>query len=211
MTMEPGVAVALPRKRSGGRKRDAERDDAILRATIEIMVEVGFDSMTVDMIAARARAGKGAVYRRWSSKAEMVLDAVALIKRDMVDLEQLPDTGTLRGDMLALFAARATECDERFTRTIAALAAVLAQQPGIADTGHAALIEPWVEANRVLIGRAVARGEASAAADVEALSQVIPSMGGYRSLIQRQPFDLPFLTGVLDNVLLPALGIVTKA
>lgn len=203
--------MALPRKRSGGRKRDAERDDAILRATIEIMVEVGFESMTVDMIAARARAGKGAVYRRWSSKVEMVLDAVALIKRDMVDLKQLPDTGTLRGDMLALFAARATERDEQFTRTIAALAAVLAQQPGIADTGHAALIEPWVEANRVLIGRAVARGEASAAADVEALSQVIPSMGGYRSLIQRQPFDLPFLTGVLDNVLLPALGIVTEA
>lgn len=203
--------MALPRKRSGGRKRDAERDDAILRATIEIMVEVGFESMTVDMIAARARAGKGAVYRRWSSKVEMVLDAVALIKRDMVDLEQLSDTGTLRGDMLALFAARATERDERFTRTIAALAAVLAQQPGIADTGHAALIEPWVEANRVLIGRAVARGETSAAADVEALSQVIPSMGGYRSLIQRQPFDLPFLTGVLDNVLLPALGIVTEA
>ncbi len=205
------MAMALPRKRSGGRKRDAERDDAILRATIEIMVEVGFESMTVDMIAARARAGKGAVYRRWSSKVEMVLDAVALIKRDMVDLEQLSDTGTLRGDMLALFAARATERDERFTRTIAALAAVLAQQPGIADTGHAALIEPWVEANRVLIGRAVARGETSAAADVEALSQVIPSMGGYRSLIQRQPFDLPFLTGVLDNVLLPALGIVTEA
>lgn len=206
-----GQTPTSVRKRSGGRKRDADRDDAILRATIETMVEVGFESMTVDMIAVRAKAGKGAVYRRWSSKTEMVLDAVALMKRDMVDLDHLPDTGTLRGDMLALFAARASARDEQFTRTIAALSAVLAQQPGIADTGHAALIEPWVEANRVLIGRAVVRGEATGTADVEALSQVIPAMGGYRSLIQRRPFDLAFLTEILDQVLLPALGIADHA
>lgn len=207
----PDHADATPRSRSGGRKQDATRDAAILSATIDILVEVGFEKMTVDMVAARARAGKGAVYRRWPSKTEMVLDAIARMKRDMIDLDHLPDTGTLRGDMLALFEAGSADRGERFMQAIAGLAALLAHQPDVAEAGHEAMIEPWAEANRVLIGRAVSRGEAKPSADVEALAQVIPSMGGYRSLIQRRPFDRAFLVGLLDTVLLPALSIAPNA
>jgi len=196
-----------PGPRARGRKRDESRDAAILDATIDILVEVGFEKMTVDMVAARAKAGKGAVYRRWPSKTQMVLDAVAQMKRDVAHLGHLPDTGTLRGDMLALFEASSAGQGERFMQAIAALAALLAQQPQTADAGHEAMIEPWAEANRVLIARAIARGEATTAVDLEIVAQVIPSMGGYRSLIQRRPFDRPFLVGLLDNVLLPALGI----
>lgn len=195
------------RSRAGGRKRDATRDTAILSATIDVLVEVGFEKMTVDMVALRARAGKGAVYRRWPSKTEMVLDAIARMKRDMVDLDHLPDTGSLRGDMLALFETGLAERGEHFMRAIAGLAALLAQHPEVADAGHQAMIEPWAEANRILIGRAITRGKAKAGADVETIAQVIPSMGGYRSLIQRRAFDRAFLVGLLDNVLLPALGI----
>ncbi|MBJ6122992.1 TetR-like C-terminal domain-containing protein [Sphingomonas mollis] len=196
--------------RSGGRKRDTSRDATILSATIDILVEVGFEKMTVDMVAARAKAGKGAMYRRWPSKAEMVLEAVARLKRNMIDLDHLPDTGSLRGDMLALFQAGSAERDERFYRAMAGLAALLAQQPEIADAGHDALIEPWIEANRILIGRAVARHEVTSGADVAVAAQVIPAMGGYRSLIQRRPFDRRFLVDLLDNVLLPALGIAAS-
>jgi AcrR family transcriptional regulator len=202
---EPTV---VPRSaRAGGRKRDETRDAAILDATIDILVEVGFEKMTVDMVAARARAGKGAVYRRWPSKTGMVLDAITRMKLDQANPDHLSDTGSLRGDMLALFDAGSASRGERFMQAVAALAALLAQQPGVADAGHDALVEPWVQANRILIGRAVERGEARADADVEALAQIVPSMGGYRSLIQRRPFDRGFLVGLLDQVLLPALGI----
>ena len=197
----------VPRlNRSGGRKRDASRDTVILSATIDVLAEVGYERMTVDMVAARAQAGKGAVYRRWPSKTEMVLDAVAQMKSAMVDLDHLPDTGSLRDDMLALFRPPSAVESERFMKAMAGLAAMLAQQPAIAESGHAALIEPWVEANRILIRRAVSRGEASCD-DVEVAAQMIPAMGGYRSLIQRRPFDRTFLVGLLDHLLLPALGI----
>ncbi|MDX7953992.1 TetR/AcrR family transcriptional regulator [Lichenihabitans sp. Uapishka_5] len=186
---------------------DGARDAAILSATIDILVEVGFERMTVDMVAARARAGKGTVYRRWPSKTDMVLDAVAQMKRDQIDFDQLTDTGSLRGDMLALFDAGSAARGERFMRAVVALAALLAQEPDVADAGHEAMIEPWTQANRILIGRAIARGEVRATVDVEAIAQVIPAMGGYRSLIQRRPFDRAFLVGLLDHVLLPALGI----
>lgn len=195
-----------PAARAGGRKRDASRDDAILRATIDVLAEVGYERLTVDAVAARARAGKGAIYRRWPSKTDLVLDAVAQMKRAMIDMPHLPDTGSLRGDMLALFRPPTPEDSERFMGAMAGLAAMMSQHPDIADGGHDALIEPWVQANRILIGRAVARGEGSAV-DLEIVSQMIPLMAGYRSLIQRRPFSRTFLTELLDNLLLPALGI----
>src|SRR5262245_38845873 len=85
-----------------GRKRDETLDRRIVGAAIDILAEIGFDSMTMDMVAARAKAGKAAVYRRWSSKAELVRDALIWMSRSSVELDDLPDTGSLRGDLLAV-------------------------------------------------------------------------------------------------------------
>ncbi|GFM67585.1 putative TetR-family transcriptional regulator [Pseudomonas cichorii] len=189
-----------------GRKRDPGRDAAILDAAIEVLAESGYDGMTMDMVAMRARAGKATVYRRWSSKAELILDAVAHLKRGQVDIESLPDTGTLRGDLLALFKPQSAEEGERKMRVMAGLASVLLQHPQLAEAGDAAIVEPWAAVNRMLMRRALERGEISANADIDAASQVLPSMAAYRALIQRKPFDLQFLTTMIDGVLLPALS-----
>lgn len=198
----PGTPKAV------GRKRDASRDAAILEAAVGILAEVGYDEMTMEMVATRAKAGKGTVYRRWPSKAEMVLDAVTQMKRGQVDLERLPDTGSLRGDLLALFRPRSVEDTERKLRAMAGLAAMLAQNPALAEAGQAAVVTPWVIANRLLLQRALARGEVTKGTRIETLAQVIPSMAAYRALIQRRPFERAFLVEMIDGVLLPALGIV---
>lgn len=188
-----------------GRRRDPGRDAAILDAAIEVLAESGYDGMTMDMVAARAKAGKATVYRRWSSKAELILEAVTHLKRSQVDLERLPDTGTLRGDLLALFKPQSVEEAEHKMRVMAGLASVLLQNPQLADAGDAAIVQPWALVNRLLLKRALERGEISANADIDAASQVLPSMAAYRALIQRKPFDLTFLTTMIDGVLLPAL------
>ena len=188
-----------------GRHRDPGRDAAILDAAIEVLAESGYDGMTMDMVASRAKAGKATVYRRWSSKAELIIEAVTHLKRSQVDLEGLPDTGTLRGDLLALFKPPSVEEAELKMRVMAGLASALVQNPQLAEAGDAAIVQPWAVVNRVLIKRALERGEISAKADINALSQVLPSMAAYRALIQRKPFDLEFLTALIDGVLLPAL------
>jgi AcrR family transcriptional regulator len=188
-----------------GRKRDPERDTVILNAAIDILAECGYDGMTMGMIASRAKAGKATVYRRWNSKEELILDAVAHLKRAQVDKENLPDTGTLRGDMLALFKMQSVEESERNMRVMAGVASLLLQNPQLADLGDAAIIEPWTDINRLLIQRALDRGEISESADIHAASQLIPSMAAYRALIQRKPFDVQFLTMMIDGLLLPAL------
>ncbi len=189
-----------------GRKRDPKRDIVILDAAIDVLAELGYNGMTMDMIASRAKAGKATVYRRWNSKAELIVDAIAHLKRSEIDLESLPDTGTLRGDLLALFKPETAELGERKMRIMAGLASVLLENPQLAEAGDAAIVEPWAIINRILMDRARARGEISVHADINAVSRVIPSMAAYRALVQRKPFDLQFLTTIIDGVLLPALS-----
>jgi AcrR family transcriptional regulator len=188
-----------------GRKRDHTRDADILDATLAVLAEVGYDGMTMDMVAARAKAGKGTVYRRWASKAELVVDAVAQMKRDQVDLDNLPDTGTLRGDLLALFKPQSVDEGEYKLRVMAGLASLLSHDRSFADAANAAIVEPWAAAHRMQMYRARERGEIATDADIETAAQIVPSMAAYRALVQRKPFDREFLVSLIDGILLPAL------
>lgn len=205
-TKEEGSAItgneAAPRL---GRKRDHTRDDDLLDATLEVLAEVGYGGMTIDMVAARAGAGKATIYRRWPSKEQLILDAVARMKSKQVDLERLPDTGALRSDLLALFKPEPVEEGERKLNVMAGLTSMLSAHQGLAEAVNAAIVEPWAAAHRTLMQRAVERGEISADADIETACQVIPSMAAYRALIQRKPFEKEFLVSLIDGVLLPAL------
>lgn len=188
-----------------GRKRDHTRDTDLLEAAILVLAETGYDRMTMDMVAAKAKAGKATMYRRWPSKPDLVLEAIAHMKRDQVDLASLPDTGTLRGDLLALVKPKSVEESELKMKALSGLSSMLAQHQELADATNAVIVEPWTAVNRVLIQRAVDRGEVSADIDIETLAQVIPSMSAYRTVILRKTVDQQFLTAMIDNVLLPAL------
>lgn len=188
-----------------GRKRDHSRDALILDAALEVLAEAGYEGMTVDMVAVRAKAGKATVYRRWPSKAELILAAVARMKRRQADLDRLPDTGTLRGDLVAMIKPQSIEEGELKLKIMAGLASLLSHDLGLAEAAHAAIIEPWAAANRVLMRRAVDRGEIPASADIETVSQVIPSLAASRALTQRKPVDRDFLVSLIDGLLMPAL------
>jgi AcrR family transcriptional regulator len=142
-----------------GRRRDDTRDDDILDAALDVLAEAGYSGMTVDMVAIRAKAGKATVYRRWRSKADLVLDAVGRMKHRQVDFAHLPDTGTLRGDLLALFKPQSSAEGERKIRIMAGLASLLAQQQSLADAANAVIVEPWAQAHYALMQRALDRGE----------------------------------------------------
>ncbi|MGY4859802.1 TetR/AcrR family transcriptional regulator [Cryobacterium sp. AP23] len=191
-----------------GRKRDHTRDPEILAAALEVLAETGFDGMTIDMVATRAKAGKATLYRRWPSKNELVIDAVACMKQGDLDLAKLPDTGTLRGDLVAMIKPRSIEDGEKKMQIMAGLMSMLSTAPELADAANAALVKPRAEVNRFLIQRAIDRGEVTAGCDIDTLCLVTPSMAAFRTLIERKPVDRDFLISLIDGVLLPALGLV---
>ncbi len=198
---------ATTQQRRLGRRRDHTRDPEILAAAIDVLAEVGYDGMTLDMVAARARAGKATLYRRWPSKAELVIDAVACLRA--ADLEQvvLPDTGTLRGDLVAMIKPHSLEDGERKLKVMAGLMSMLSRTPELAEAANAAIVEPRAAVGRALMKRAVERGEISASCDIETLSLISPSMAAYRLLILRKPVDRAFLVSLIDGVILPAVGL----
>ena len=188
-----------------GRKRDHSRDGDILDAALEVLGEAGYAGMTIDLVAARAKAGKGTVYRRWSSKEEMVIEAVSRMHRSQAPLDRLPDTGTLRGDLLALFKPESFEAAEHRMKIMAGLASMISTRPGLDDVVNDAVSTPWADAHRALMERAADRSEIPGATNIDTVSQVIPSVAAYRALIQRKPFDREFLVQWIDDVVLPAL------
>ena len=93
----------------GGRYLDSSRDPILREAALVLLAEVGYDRLTMDAVAARARAGKTTIYRRWPGKAELVVDALNSLK----GIPDIPDTGSLRQDLRAL-AESITSAESRF-------------------------------------------------------------------------------------------------
>jgi AcrR family transcriptional regulator len=193
--------VTEPSRR--GRKRDPARDAVILDAALAELAESGYAGMTTDAVAARAGVGKAAMYRRWPSKADLALDAVARLDGASIDPQALPDTGSLRGDLEAMLTREDDVDDERRLRVMVGLASMLADDERLA----AAITKPWIDANRTILRRALERGEIAPTIDVETMAGIIPTLVTYRVSIQRLPIPPSYVGMLIDTVLLPALGV----
>lgn len=196
----PPAGNALSRGRRG-RARDDSRDPEILRAAAELLGEVGYDRLTMDAVAALARAGKATLYRRWPSKAELVVDAV-ICTADRPEAV-LPDTGSLAGDLRALAAAVAKEPDGMRDRIMAGLVTALPQHPDLASVVRDRLTAPRLALMRAVFDQAVARGEIPPDRDLDMLTRVGPAMVFHRVMIMIEPVDEAFITHLIDEVILP--------
>ncbi|WP_129788428.1 TetR/AcrR family transcriptional regulator [Promicromonospora panici] len=192
-----------------GRKRDHTRDPEILEVALDVLAETGYDGMTIDMVATRAKAGKATLYRRWPSKADLVLDAVACMKSKDIDLDALPDTGTLRGDLVAMVKPPSIRESERKLKVMAGIASMIARSPELAAAAQSALVEPRASVNRIFFRRAIERGEIPADADVERLCMIGPAMVAYSVLMLGKPVDREFLVSTIDKIILPAARLPT--
>ncbi|GAA1980896.1 TetR/AcrR family transcriptional regulator [Microbacterium pumilum] len=190
-----------------GRKRDHTRDAEILDAALDVLAEEGYDGMTIDMVAARAKAGKATVYRRWASKTDLVLDAVACLKPNDIDYASPPDTGTLRGDLVAMVKTPTIRESERKLKIMGGIVSMIARDSELADAAQAALVEPRAGANRIIFQRAVDRGEIPADSDIDTLCMIGPAMMTYRSLMLQLPASRDLAIATIDRVILPAAGI----
>jgi AcrR family transcriptional regulator len=199
----PGQGGAAARSR-GGRKRDHSRDTVILEATLVILAETDYERMTIDAVAARAGAARATVYRRWPTKVDLVLDALKQLGPSAIDLQRLPDTGSLRGDCIAAMQPDTAEESERRVRVVSGLQSIAGRDERIAAVLTDGGIEPWVQANRILIQRAVDRGEYGPV-DVDALAQVLPLMCTCRVAVQQLPITPEYSIALIDGVLLAAM------
>jgi AcrR family transcriptional regulator len=186
-----------------GRKRDHSRDAPILDASLVVLAQAGYDGMTIDMVAARAGAARATVYRRWATKADLVLAAATRLSETDVSLDHLPDTGSYREDVIALFVPGTPDDQQVRLQALIGLLMLAKTDNRLADAATRAGIGPWIEANRILMQRAIDRGEFPPA-DIDTLAQVIPMMCISRA-VQQEPITREFSLTLLDGVIIPAL------
>jgi AcrR family transcriptional regulator len=182
-----------------GRKRDASRDDALCQAALEVLADVGYDRLTIDAVAARAGAGKATCYRRWAGKAELVVDAVGRMKAQPVQ----PDTGTLRGDLVEL-TCHFHDGDDAFRTAVqAGLVSGLVHDAKLREVFAELFIAPRKAVFRAVFDQAVERGEITAVANYELLTDVVPSMVFHQMILNGKPPGAAFVQTVIDQIVLP--------
>ena len=181
--------------------RSRRAESAILEATIDLLGEVGWGGLTIDGIAARAGVGKATIYRHWSSKAEVAVEAFKAFIPALDD----PDTGSFADDVRAV---------------------VLQMVDGMSNSPLAAILPSLVEAAerdpevellfkefgmtrravlRAIFTRAVRRGEVRDGIDPDVAIDILVAPLFMRRLITRAPVTRKHATAVLDLVL-PVLG-----
>jgi AcrR family transcriptional regulator len=187
----------------GGRPLDASRHAAILQAALEGLAERGYDLLTMDEIAARAHAGKGALYRRWPSKAALVADAV-LAWRDQLGPVTVPDTGSLRTDIEALLEALPGfgRAEQRQVAVLFGLVPAARRDPELRALLSSLIVERPRQALAQMLERAAARGEIPQGRDVSLVPDLVIAMSSLRLLLGETPYR-DFMRGVFEKVVYP--------
>lgn len=201
------VEAALRAPVSLGRPRDHTRDAVILEAALDVLAEHGYDAMTIEMVATAAKAGKATLYRRWPSKAHLVVDAIGTLADLTPDLSRLPDTGSLRGDLIALSTVAGPQLDARRCRIVAGLCSAFPREPELAAVVRERLLDPLKTLIWVLLERAKARGEIAPDRDLGLLATTVPAMVLYGAVFQNAPLNADSAVAIVDQILLPAAGI----
>lgn len=149
--------TALPEqvKRKAGRPRSAESHQAILKATIELLTEEGFEAMSIEAIAARAGVGKTTIYRRWASKTDLVIDALEILRSEV----PLIDTGDLRSDLIAVLQSGWQQTPSYLETLVLRMAGELKSNPEIFKAFFVRLVVPRSQQFAGMIERAKARGQ----------------------------------------------------
>lgn len=193
------VAEESPR----GRPRDPSRDEAIIDATIDVLVRDGYDRLSMEGVAAAAGVGKTTVYRRWSSKAELVIDAMATLKPAIDSI----DSGTLEGDIELLIAASCSPHSQRLQQVMVSVCSALPREPDLLEAFKNRFTEPRIARITNMLERARSRGELGPEVDVSIAASLVPSLMLQRALMTGKPAGRVYAEQVVGSVLLPVLGL----
>jgi AcrR family transcriptional regulator len=184
-----------------GRPRSAKAHNAILAAAIDLLLEQGLHPMSMDEVAERAGVSKATIYRWWASKELLALDALAAEWAGPPPSTQR-DTGSLRGDLLARFRPWLRQLNEKpFGRVLAGLIAEAQTDPQFADLYREQFVQPRRDATRVILTRAINRGEISADTNMDVILDLLYGPIYHRLLHKHAPLTDRFIQQVIDAVI----------
>ena len=197
-----GRLTGEPGRPHRGRPRDPGVDEAILAAAVDLLGEVGYARLTMEQVAARAGVGKASVYLRWTNKVALVAEAIQ--HRSGV-VPEVPDTGSLREDMLAFLRAL-LRGKSAAQRALAAVTGEIASNPELQKAWRRSVAGTLSACVRVIVEHAIERGELPAASDVELLSLLPLTLLQNWRLEHEQGPDDAVVERIVDQFYTPTPG-----
>jgi AcrR family transcriptional regulator len=181
---------------------EGEREVAIFDATMRMLATSGYDRLTMDAVAANAKASKATLYRRWQTKADLVVDALVWLKSCMP--HDIPDTGSLRGDLVAMACTDGGLTDRMPLAVFGALITAMQRDEALAKAFQERFMAPIEARSRLVFERAQARGEIAEGADLALLGHVLPAVAIHYALTRNRPVKADFIEQIIDQVVLPS-------
>jgi AcrR family transcriptional regulator len=196
------VVDSLARRPAGrsGRRRDDSKDDAILVAARELLAERGYEGMTMDAVAERAGTGKATVYRRWPSKVEVTVDAVICGRKFILTADDVPDSGSLRGDLMSL---RGSQAGSKNDELMHGLHRAAQADPQLATVFHEHFVKARTALMRALLERAKERGEIAPGRDLDLIATVVPAMIAYQKVVAGRQLEPGYAERLIDEIVVP--------
>lgn len=177
-----------------------DRELEILDATLAVLADVGYDRLTMDAVAARAKASKATLYRRWTNKASLVIDALQHSKGPA----EVPDTGTLRGDLQGLFCGMGGLAHSDTVATFASVLTAITRDADFALGFREQVLGPKMAASQQIWERARDRGEVRDDADLSLFEPALAGIVLHRVFLMGEQPTPDLITNVIDQIILPA-------
>jgi len=172
-----------------GRHRSAAADEAILVATLDLLTERGYGGLTMISVIERAGVSSATLYRRWPTKHDLVVAALASVVPSSVDI----DTGTLAGDLSTLLDSIAASIAARREDVTEGLTMEAKHNAGLAAALREKFLTPRIAQIDAIVRRATERGELSGSPTGEVALSLIAGPVYHRAFVLREPLTSAFL------------------
>jgi len=186
-----------------GRPLDLSRNKVILETTLDLLAENGYDSLTIEAVATKAKVGKGTIYRRWSSKMELVIDAATLMNPLEISIEKLNKNQDLRGQLIDLISLLFLQDNQKYQKAMSAICNAVNEQldRGMRDAFYwryrniiESFLKPYVKENHITDD------------DLELITDIGPALVMYNNTYSRnQSTNVQYVERIVDKLMMPIL------
>jgi AcrR family transcriptional regulator len=184
------------------RRRGEVLEQAIFGAVVDQLRDCGYSGLTMEGVAAGARTGKAALYRRWGSKEALVIDA---LQHSLPPFTEAPDSGSVRDDILALLRQVAALMNSATGCAVQAIMTDTNRDLGFIEVVKERVLEPRKRLFREVLQRAADRGEVRADAAKPLVANIGPAMLIERFHETGPPVPDSYIVSVVDDVVMPLL------
>lgn len=185
-----------------GRPLDLSRNKIILQTTLELLAENGYDALTIDAVAIKAKVGKGTIYRRWSSKMELVIEASTMMSPFETSLEKLNKNQDVRGQLIDLLSLLFMQENEKYQKAMNAICNAVNKEleEGMRDAfyrryrnGIESILKPYIEKHHITDD------------DLEIITDIGPALVMYRNNYRNQSVTIHYVERIVDKIMMPIL------